>query len=63
VVTGLLEEDGMFGEIERLSTFGGEQLKSDGGLGQGKYCMAGVKWKGECSSLVEGDDLKGKCVS
>jgi hypothetical protein len=63
VVTGLREEDGMFGEVKGLSTFGGEQLKSDGGLGQGKYCMACVEWKGECSSLVEGDDLKGKCVS
>jgi len=25
--------------------------------------MAGVEWKGESSSLVGEDDLKGKCVS
>jgi len=29
VQTGLLDEDGLFGEVEVLSTFGGEQLESD----------------------------------
>ena len=61
--TWLLDEDGVFGEVGVLSTFCGEQWESDEWSGQGKYCMSSVEWKGEFSSLVGEDYLKGKCVS